>query len=85
MRAVIMARCSDELDWTEKQRRKRAVAEYLAALEAEAAVEGDAPNDSESSGPEGKRQRRYERQPPKVIAPSHPQSAWTAKTNKRVP
>ena len=28
----------DELDWTEKQRQKRAVAEYLAALEAEAAV-----------------------------------------------
>ena len=27
-----------ELDWTEKQRQKRAVAEYLAALEAEAAV-----------------------------------------------
>src|SRR6476620_8737511 len=32
----------DELDWTEKQQRKRAVAEYLAALEAEAAIEGDA-------------------------------------------
>ena len=29
----------DELDWTEKQRQKRAVAEYLAALEAEAAIE----------------------------------------------
>jgi transposase len=29
----------DELDWTEKQRQKRAVAEYLAALEAEAAAE----------------------------------------------
>jgi hypothetical protein len=28
----------DEIDWTEKQRRKRAVAEYLAALEAEAAA-----------------------------------------------
>ncbi len=32
----------DELDWTEKQRQKRAVAEYLAALEAEAAAEGEA-------------------------------------------
>jgi hypothetical protein len=31
-----------------------------------------------------KRQRRYERQPPKVISPSDPQSAWTAKANKRV-
>jgi Transposase DDE domain len=73
----------DELDWTEKQQRKRAVAEYLAALEAEAAAEGDAQNDNESGGPEGKR-RRYERQAPKVISPSDPQSAWTAKANKRV-
>jgi hypothetical protein len=31
-----------------------------------------------------KRQRRYARQPPKVISPSDPQSAWTAKANKRV-
>src|SRR2546426_7521149 len=72
----------DELDWTEKQRQKRAVAEYLAALEAEAAIEGDALN--EGGGPESKRERRYERQPPKVISPSDPQSAWTAKANKRV-
>src|SRR6202163_66840 len=72
----------EELDWTEKQRQKRAVAEYLAALEAEAAIEGDALN--ESGGSESKRQRRYERQPPKVISPSDPQSAWTAKANKRV-
>jgi hypothetical protein len=42
----------DELDWTEKQRQKRAVAEYLAALEAEVAAEGDTPNDSESGEPE---------------------------------
>src|SRR4030081_703258 len=46
----------DEIDWTEKQRQKRAVAEYLAALEARAVD-----------------------QPPKVISPSDPQSAWTAK------
>src|SRR5271169_6288852 len=31
----------DEIEWTEKQRQKRAVAEYLAALEAEAATEDD--------------------------------------------
>src|SRR6267142_5651177 len=61
----------NELDWTEKQRQKRAVAEYLAALEAEAAIEGDAL--TESGGSESKRQRRYERQPPKVISPSDPQ------------
>src|SRR5262249_2762640 len=74
----------DELDWTERQQRKRAVAEYLAALEVEAVADGDAQNDNESGGPEGKRQRRYERQPPKVISPSDPHSAWTAKANKRV-
>src|SRR5215470_196752 len=45
----------DELDWTEKQQRKRAVTEYLAALEAEAVADGDAQNDNESGGPEGKR------------------------------
>src|SRR6202035_5455026 len=74
----------DELDWTEKQRQRRAVAEYLAALEAEAAAEGDAPNDGAEGGSESKPQGRYERQQPKVISPSDPQSAWTAKANKRV-
>src|SRR4030081_2165958 len=42
------------------QRQKRAVADYLAALEAEVAAEGDAPNDSESGEPESKRQGCYE-------------------------
>jgi transposase len=74
----------DELDWTEKQRQKRAVAEYLAALEAEAAAEEDAPDNGADGRPESKRHRRYERQPPKVISLSDPQSAWTAKANKRV-
>src|SRR4249919_1613751 len=55
----------DELDWTEKQRQTRAVAEYLSALDE--AAEPD-PN----------------RKPPKVISPSDPSSAWTAKANKRV-
>src|SRR5215216_958584 len=32
----------EEIDWTEKQRQKRSVAEYLAALEAEAATDSDA-------------------------------------------
>ena len=73
-----------ELDWTEEQRQKRAVAEYLEALEAEAAVEGDAPNDGTGGGSGSKPQGRYERQAPKVISPSDPQSAWTAKANKRV-
>jgi transposase len=74
----------DELDWTEKQRQKRAVGEYLAALEAEAAAEDDAPDNGADGQPESKRHRRYERQPPKVISLSDPQSAWTAKANKRV-
>ena len=55
----------DELDWTDKQRQTRAVAEYLAALDE--AAEPD-PN----------------RKAPKVISPSDPSSAWTAKANKRV-
>jgi transposase len=76
-------KATDEIDWTEKQRQRRAVAEYLAALEAEAAAEGDTPT-VRAGEPESKRQRRYERQPPKVISPSDPQSAWTAKANKRV-
>jgi transposase len=74
----------NELAWTEKQRQKRAVAEYLSALDAEAAAESDAANDDDSGGSESKGQRRYRRQPPKVISPSDPQSAWTAKANKRV-
>jgi hypothetical protein len=74
----------DELEWTEEQRQKRAVAEYLAALEAEAAAGGDAANDGASGGSESKPQGGYERQVPKVISPSDPQSAWTAKANKRV-
>jgi len=41
----------EELDWTEKQRQKRAVAEYLAALEAEAAGEVDAADDGAGGGP----------------------------------
>ena len=41
----------EELDWTEKQRQKRAVAEYLAALEAEAAAEADARDDGAGDGP----------------------------------
>jgi transposase len=54
-----------ELDWSEKQRQTRAVAEYLAALD-----EAAEPNPDRKS--------------PKVISPSDPCSAWTAKANKRV-
>src|SRR5271155_3027472 len=44
----------DEIEWTEKQRQKRAVAEYLTALEGEAAAAGDAANDDAGDGPESK-------------------------------
>jgi transposase len=73
-----------ELDWTEEQRQKRAVAEYLRALEVEAAAKGDASDDEDDDGLNGKQPRRYQRKTPKVISPSDPQSAWTAKANKRV-
>ncbi len=54
----------DELDWTEEQRQKGAVKDYLAALD-------ETPLDPR-------------RKMPKVISPSDPSSAWTAKANKRV-
>jgi len=75
----------DELDWTDAQRQQRAVAEYLAALDAEAqaAVEVDNGNDTDG-GSAGDGTLRPDRKPPKVISPSDPQSAWTAKANKRV-
>ena len=74
-----------ELDWTDAQRQKRAVAEYLAAIDAEAQSTEAADRSSDTdSDPETPRQRRAERKAPKVIPPSDPSSAWTAKANKRV-
>src|SRR5579859_2876098 len=73
----------DELDWTDTQRQKRAVAEYLAGLEAEAqnrAENADHPDSDSGGSPSTKAARK----PPKVISPSDPASAWTAKANKRV-
>ena len=74
----------DELDWTDAQRQKRAVAEYLLALDVEATVQNTQSDDDGPGGSETKRHRRYERKSPKVISPSDPSSAWTAKANKRV-
>jgi hypothetical protein len=71
-----------ELDWTDAQRQKRAVAEYLAGLEAEAQVQND--GDSRDGGSDGKPTAKPDRKQPKVISPSDPSSAWTAKANKRV-
>jgi hypothetical protein len=72
----------DELDWTDAQRQRRAVAEYLAGLEAEAQVQED--RDSRGGGSDGKPTAAPDRKSPKVISPSDPSSAWTAKANKRV-
>ena len=72
----------NELDWTGAQRQKRAVAEYLAGLEAEAQTEAD--GDSRGGGSGGEPAGKPDRKLPKVISPSDPSSAWTAKANKRV-
>jgi transposase len=72
----------DELDWSDAQRQKRAVAEYLAGLEAEAHAQEDGA--SGGSGSDGTPTTTPDRKPPKVISPSDPSSAWTAKANKRV-
>jgi transposase len=65
----------DELEWTDAQRQKRAVAEYLAGLEAEgrSAGEADGGNGGGDSS-EGERQPRPDRKPPKVISLSDPSS-----------
>ena len=72
----------DELDWTDAQRQKRAVAEYLAGLETEAQIQEG--GDGRGGGSDGTPTAASDRKPPKVISPSDPSSAWTAKANKRV-
>jgi transposase len=86
----------NELEWTDEQKQRRAVAEYLAAVEAEAkAAQEQAARDADTwadedddvdagAEPETPRRRKARRRPPKVISPSDPFSAWTAKANKRV-
>jgi Transposase domain (DUF772)/Transposase DDE domain len=74
----------DELDWTDAQRQKRAVAEYLAGLDAEIEAQTEEGGDSRGGGSAGKTTPKADRKPPKVISPSDPSSAWTAKANKRV-
>ncbi len=73
----------DELDWTDAQRQKRAVAEYLAALDAEEQAQTEEGTEDPPSGGSTPGQK-LDRKPPKVISPSDPSSAWTAKANKRV-
>jgi transposase len=72
-----------ELDWTDAQRQQRAVADYLTSLDAEARARAEDPNDTDD-GSAGESEQAIDRKPPKVISPSDPQSAWTAKANKRV-
>ena len=73
-----------ELEWTDAQRQKRAVAEYLAGLEAEAQGEAKDCDHGGGDGSGGEPTAKADRKPPKVISPSDPSSAWTAKANKRV-
>ena len=56
----------------------------LLALEAEAAVQGRVPKMAAVVVPRARRPQPPDRKPPKVISPSDPSSAWTAKANKRV-
>src|ERR1700747_3209726 len=72
----------DELDWSDAQRQKRALAEHLAGLETEAQIEEGV--DGRDGGSDGKPTAKPDRKQPKVISPSDPSSAWTAKANKRV-
>jgi transposase len=72
-----------EISWTDAQKQKRAVAEYLDALDDEAKRQADAGSDSGTGGGGAERQPP-QRKAPKVISPSDPASAWTAKANKRV-
>jgi transposase len=74
----------EELDWTDEQRQRRAVAEYLAAIEADRPDKTEQDPGGVEGGPEEPRRREAERKTPKVISPSDPSSAWTAKANKRV-
>src|SRR6187399_20488 len=59
------------------------MAEYLAALEAEAPSQAEMDRGN-SDGSDSGGNFRPDRKPPKVISPSDPSSAWTAKANKRV-
>jgi len=72
----------EELDWSDVQRQKRAVAEYLAAVAAEGEDTKTPP--SETVGGPGGSAGAPDRKATKVISPSDPSSAWTAKANKRV-
>jgi hypothetical protein len=74
----------DELDWSDAQRQQRAVAEYLAALDAEARAAEVSDSNSTGGGSDTDPKHKPDRKPPKVISTSDPQSAWTAKANKRV-
>jgi transposase len=57
----------NELDWTDAQRQKRAVAEYLAGLEAETQAQEDGA--SRGGGSDGQPTAAPDRKPPKVISP----------------
>ena len=79
---ALVRRAPDQLDWTDAQRQKRAVAEYLAGLETEAQIQKG--GDGRDGGSDGNPTAAPYRKSPKVTSPSDPSSAWMAKANKRV-
>jgi hypothetical protein len=68
----------NKLAWADAQRQKRAVAECLAGLEAEAGSPAEDGGKDRGDGSDGERHFRPDRKPPKVTSPSDPSSAWTA-------
>ncbi|MGY3607512.1 hypothetical protein [Bradyrhizobium sp. Leo121] len=70
--------------WTGPTHNVRSVpwAEYLAGLEAETRVQEVVGR--RDGGSNGKPTAAPDRKLPKMISPSDPSSAWTAKANKRV-
>ncbi|HKD28196.1 MAG TPA: hypothetical protein VKC66_20110 [Xanthobacteraceae bacterium] len=73
----------EELDWTDAQRQKRAVAGYLAALEAEAGSK-DETERGDDDGSDGGRESRSDRKAPEVISPGDPSWPWTGKAHKQL-
>jgi hypothetical protein len=75
--------CGDAVSGTAIEHRlcvRKIFARSYAEIEAQTEEGGD----SRGGGSAGKTTPKADRKPPKVISPSDPSSAWTAKANKRV-
>jgi hypothetical protein len=76
MPVAMTANCPINFAGADAQRQKRAVAECLAGLEAEAGSPAEDGGKDRGDGSDGERHFRPDRKPPKVISPSDPSSAW---------